>query len=705
MEAAAVEDAYAVQAAGGLFLQEAMSRRAGSDPRRLSPPSSPGSRRLSLEVSKMSIHLAYLEGFSKCMEQLVGSMEEHLHLDIEEAIPASIHGATLVLKGATQKLRQEICAAHGEGIQERGDTLELVVADNISGADSARSPDSPRHSQSEQEVTFGQEIRPRRSSMSSRRGSRTISLDNLNRDRPKLPFGIISPASTSKLFWDFFVMTCVLFDAVILPFQLAFKNQGPADNLDIAWFVITTTVFSLDIFVSFNTAVDREDNMTGSENLIKDRKTIANQYLRGWFAIDFVSTIPWGTLEGLFVSEGETSQATKLLKVVKFLRIMRLMRMLRLAKLKTIWENVETYLGSVVLVQSVMLVRILFVVIALCHWSACIFWVVGCPESFVTDLLSYETQEHFKSMPHWTTIDRTVGPDQPTWRFLDQTAAENYIFCFYWTLGVMRTMPAEVTPVNLVERVFVLCFMFFALSAFAISVGSLTQAYFKISERGRNYNDEMFAVRMHLKKLQVSETAQRRIRNYLWHLFERRRIMAKEANLLDKLPDTLKAEVKHAKIFQHLQRIPFTTELGKNTIEEICTNSDLHDHLPGDVVCVANEEAMSAWVLCSGRLQVEDSKGGSVQFPEPVELINLDCLMTHERVRSPFTVVAATCCEMLKVDKEMFIKYAFQEQAWAAKAVSSMRVAAIALEVGDPQAGEQEEATAASSTAAVLSVG
>ena len=41
------------------------------------------------------------------------------------------------------------------------------------------------------------------------------------------------------------------------------------------------------------------------------------------------------------------------------------------------------------------------------------------------------------------------------------------VFCFYWTLGVMRTMPAEVTPVNLPERLFVLIFMFFALSAFA----------------------------------------------------------------------------------------------------------------------------------------------------------------------------------------------------------------------------------------------
>ena len=28
----------------------------------------------------------------------------------------------------------------------------------------------------------------------------------------------------------------------------------------------------------------------------------------------------------------------------------------------------------------------------------------------------------------------------------------SYIFCFYWTLGVMRTMPAEVTPVPQMEE-------------------------------------------------------------------------------------------------------------------------------------------------------------------------------------------------------------------------------------------------------------
>jgi hypothetical protein len=38
-------------------------------------------------------------------------------------------------------------------------------------------------------------------------------------------------------------------------------------------------------------------------------------------------------------------------------------------------------------------------------------------------------------------------------------------------------------------------------SAFAVSVASLTQTYFKISERNRGFKDEMFALRMHHGKI------------------------------------------------------------------------------------------------------------------------------------------------------------------------------------------------------------
>ncbi|CAE7658024.1 eag, partial [Symbiodinium sp. KB8] len=479
---------------------------------------------------------------------------------------------------------------------------------------------------------------------------------------------LIDPRWGTKLFWDFFVMFVVLADALILPFQLAFKNDKQ-DGFDEFWFWWTTILFGIDIIANFNTAIQVDDDGSRPDALIRDRRAIALVYARGWFGIDFFSTVPWPRLVSIFAGGeegGGSTQAAKLLKVVKFLRLMRLMRMLRMAKLRKLWERVEDEIGSVLLVQSMMLVRILVIVVAICHWSACIFWIVGSPESLITDLMPQEMAEEFAQVPHWTTIFRTHGPEQEVWRWVDRPTSESYIFCFYWTLGVMRTMPAEVTPVNLAERVFVLLFMFFALSAFAISVASLTQAYFKISERSRSFTDELFAVRMLMKKLKMDQGCRRKIKEFLALMFERRRIMAKEANLIKVLPQRLKDEVDRAKHLQHLLRLPGVSELSKGKLAEICDNCvELMDMCPGDEACRMNEVASAAWVLCAGRLQASDAWGEvMILGDESLDAVDEDCLWSREPVESPFTVSAYTACEMLRIDRDKFIRIASQDEVW-----------------------------------------
>ena len=37
------------------------------------------------------------------------------------------------------------------------------------------------------------------------------------------------------------------------------------------------------------------------------------------------------------------------------------------------------------------LMKVLLFVVAMCHWSACLFWVIGRPESLMTDLRPAET--------------------------------------------------------------------------------------------------------------------------------------------------------------------------------------------------------------------------------------------------------------------------------------------------------------------------
>ena len=63
------------------------------------------------------------------------------------------------------------------------------------------------------------------------------------------------------------------------------------------------------------------------------------------------------------------------------------MKMLRAKKIKDIWEQVEKRIGSVAIVQGMMLIRVLLVVVGICHWNACLFWIVGATDSIVTDFM------------------------------------------------------------------------------------------------------------------------------------------------------------------------------------------------------------------------------------------------------------------------------------------------------------------------------
>ena len=46
-------------------------------------------------------------------------------------------------------------------------------------------------------------------------------------------------------------------------------------------------MFGMDILVSFDTALIGDE-----DELIEDRKLIAKDYLKGWFLIDLLSTVP-----------------------------------------------------------------------------------------------------------------------------------------------------------------------------------------------------------------------------------------------------------------------------------------------------------------------------------------------------------------------------------------------------------------------------
>lgn len=80
-------------------------------------------------------------------------------------------------------------------------------------------------------------------------------------------------------------------------------------------------------------------------------KKIAKAYLRGWFIIDFVSSIPFDYLT-LFARTGEegtglspslikASRALRIVRLTKLLSLLRLLRISRMLRYLQRWEEVR----------------------------------------------------------------------------------------------------------------------------------------------------------------------------------------------------------------------------------------------------------------------------------------------------------------------------------------------------------------------------
>lgn len=89
--------------------------------------------------------------------------------------------------------------------------------------------------------------------------------------------------------------------------------------------------FLLDIYFNFRTGFVEAEHF-----LVTDVRAVASRYLKGFFLIDFLSTVPWDVVlsnEGLGIFQ--LVKLSKLMKLLRMARALKLVRILRLIKVCT----------------------------------------------------------------------------------------------------------------------------------------------------------------------------------------------------------------------------------------------------------------------------------------------------------------------------------------------------------------------------------
>ena len=161
---------------------------------------------------------------------------------------------------------------------------------------------------------------------------------------------IIYHGSQFSIYWQIIVTLLLLFVCVVLPLHIAFGNN--TRNWCIAYSAIDF-VFLLDLIMNFFLTVAETD----TTNEISGRREIAEAYLKGWFAVDLLSILPFdkimkfaqGHSPGQSFCENEMesgrdnglNNTNLLFRGPKIGKVFRIVRLLRLVKIFKLMKNKE----------------------------------------------------------------------------------------------------------------------------------------------------------------------------------------------------------------------------------------------------------------------------------------------------------------------------------------------------------------------------
>lgn len=104
------------------------------------------------------------------------------------------------------------------------------------------------------------------------------------------PKCIIKPDDPIKQYWTLYISILLIYSVIFVPVKVSFYDESSMNM--IIWDFIVDASFATDIVLTFFSGYERKD-----QTIETDKRVIATQYLKMWFWIDVLSTLPVGIFE------------------------------------------------------------------------------------------------------------------------------------------------------------------------------------------------------------------------------------------------------------------------------------------------------------------------------------------------------------------------------------------------------------------------
>jgi len=344
---------------------------------------------------------------------------------------------------------------------------------------------------------------------------------------------VIRPNSFIRLSWDFMSGLMVCYDVITIPLvAFSVSNELGADEGfmgQMDW--VTTCFWSLDIPFSFLSGYH-------GEGVVEMRpKVIACHYLKTWFPFDFlIIGFDWAILYVQAVGrEADALGIFRVGKTARVARILRAVRLLRFVRLQRVVADFIEVINSESIRALFNVILAVAFIITINHYLACGWYVIG-----------------------------TVGKDGniPNWIDSNELGHSSMVYCYFtslhWSLTQFTPASMEIRPYNLIERVYSISALLFALITFSSFLGSITASITQLRKHTTESAKQQHILRNYFMKNNVSGVLSREIWNFLkHHHFAHQTRSSAHIQVLGLLPKGLQSKL-HLELYRpYLTRAPF----------------------------------------------------------------------------------------------------------------------------------------------------
>ncbi|XP_076868431.1 potassium/sodium hyperpolarization-activated cyclic nucleotide-gated channel 2-like isoform X2 [Brachyhypopomus gauderio] len=198
---------------------------------------------------------------------------------------------------------------------------------------------------------------------------------------------IIHPYCAFRNYWLVAILLTTFSNMVVIPLSVSFFTVDVLYSYAwIAFTVINDLLFVTDLCLNFRIGLTSED----SEMIILDLKKIKKQYIKTWFFVDLLAVVPVDyclliAMEyGAIGASGQGLEGIRITRLIKLTRLFSLLKLLRISKFLQYvrhWEEVNGWnIGGIATFLKFM--NMIVIIILLCHWNACIQFMVAVVMDF-----------------------------------------------------------------------------------------------------------------------------------------------------------------------------------------------------------------------------------------------------------------------------------------------------------------------------------